>query len=163
MGNGSGRNADQTIPLLDGDIRGKRSSLSLATRGFMASLHGSVCLCQWVCEKATHCVCVCVGWVREIDNMMFTLGLLSRDCASIQPCCDTHHTSNLVPFIISLYSQRPHLVCYYQRSLLFPSMYVWNPTETNMSNTDNSAILVNPIVYIILKTCNPEIIHISDF
>lgn len=42
-------------------------------------------------------------------------------------------------------------------------MYVWNPSETNMSNVDNGAILVNPIVYIILKTYNPERIPISDF
>lgn len=119
-----------------------------------------VCLCQWVCEKKTNVG----GWGRgEIDNMMFTLGLSFWDCASIQACCDTHHTSNLVPFIITLYSQRPHLVCHYQRSLLFPSTYVWNPSETNMSHVDNSAILVNPIVYIILKTCNPERIPISDF
>lgn len=116
------------------------------------------CVCQRVCEKATN-----GGGKGEIDNIMFTLGLFFWECASIQPCCDTHHTSNLVPFIITLYSQRPHLVCYYQRSLLFPSMYVWNPSETNMSHIDNSAISVNPIVYIILKTHNPERIPISDF
>lgn len=115
------------------------------------------------CALASLCLCVCAcasGCVRkrqmggkgEIDNMMFTLGLFFWDCASIQPCCDTCHMSNLVPLIITLYSQRPHLACYYQRSLLFPSMYVWNPSETNTSTVDNSAILVNPIVYIILKT-----------
>lgn len=92
---------------------------------------------------------------------MFTLGLLFWDRASIEPRCDTHHTSNLVPFIITLYSQRPHLACHYQRSLLFSSMYVWNPSETNMSTVGNSAILVNPIVYTILKTCNPERILIK--
>ncbi len=32
-----------------------------------------------------------------------------------------------------------------------------------MSNIDNSAILVNPIVYIILKAYNLERIPISDF
>lgn len=31
-------------------------------------------------------------------------------------------------------------------------MYVWNSTETNMSTGDNGAILVNPIVYLLLKT-----------
>lgn len=104
-------------------------------------------LCQWVCERDKW---GCGG--GEIDNMMFTLGLFFWDCASIQPCCDTHHTSNLVVFVITLYSQRPRLACHYQRSLLFPSMYVWNPSETNMSTVDKSAILVNPIVYILLKT-----------
>lgn len=34
-------------------------------------------------------------------------------------------------------------------------MYVWDPSETNMSSADNSAISVNPIVYIIVKTYNP--------
>lgn len=117
----------------------------------------SVCLDTYVCEGDTN---------REkgrIDNIMFTLGLCCWDCASIQPCCDTHHMSNLVPFIITLYSQRPHLACYYQRSLLFPSMLVWNPSETNMSNADNRTILVDPIVYIILRVCSPERIPISDF
>lgn len=99
-----------------------------------------VCLgCELVC------VCVCVEEAKREgeegesarDNMMFTLGLFFWERASIQPCCDTHHTSNLAPFIITLYSQRPHLVCYYQRSSSFPSMYVRNPTETNMSNVDN--------------------------
>lgn len=104
-----------------------------------------------------------MGGTGETDNMMFTLGLFFWDCATIQPCSDTHHMSNLVPFIITLYPQRPHLACYYQRSLLFPSMCVWNPSETNMSNIDNSAILVNPIAYITLKTDNPERIPISDF
>lgn len=42
-------------------------------------------------------------------------------------------------------------------------MYVWNPTETNVSAADNGAILVNPIVYILLKTEDPERIPISDF
>lgn len=32
-----------------------------------------------------------------------------------------------------------------------------------MSKADNSAILVNPIAYIILKRHNPEKIPISDF
>lgn len=120
-------------------------------------LYACVCVSQWVCEKQTN------RGKGETDNTMFTFGLFFWDCASIQPCCDTHHTSNLVPFLITLYSQRPHLACYYQRSLLFPSMYVWNPSETNMSNIDNNAIFVNPIVYIILETYNPERIPISDF
>lgn len=43
MANGSGWNTNEAAPLLDGDIKGKGSSLSLTTLGFMASLHGSVC------------------------------------------------------------------------------------------------------------------------
>lgn len=76
----------------------------------------------------------------------------------MRACCDTHHISNLLPFIISLYSQRPHLTCYYQRSLLFPFMYVWNPTETNVSAADNRAILVHPIVYVLPKPEFPLVI-----
>lgn len=136
----------------------------------MVSLHGSVCARMLVFVHALVCVCISgratkrqSGGKGGIDNMMFTLDVLLWERASIQPCCDTHHTSNLVAFIITLYSQRPHLVCYYQRSLLFPSMYVWNPFETNMSHVDNGTILVNPIVYVLLRMCNPERIPISDF
>lgn len=133
MGNGSGKNANEPIP--PPGWRHQRQvelPLSIAAQGFMVSLHGSMCaralvfasvgLCQWVCEKEVN------GWGglggRGTHNMMFTLGLLFWDRATIQPRTDTHHMSNLVPFIITLYPQRPHLACYYQRSLLFPSMCV---------------------------------------
>lgn len=109
--------------------------------------------CSCARERETH------GGKGRIDNTMFTFALYFWDRASIQPCCDTHHMSNLVAFIITLYSQRPHLACYYQRSLLFPSMYVWSPSETNMSNADNSTILVDPIVYIILRVYSLENSH----
>lgn len=128
----SGSNANEPIPLLDGDIKAKWSSLARAM--------------QALCYHLSRCYDACISVQRERD--MFTLGLLFWDCGSIQPCCDTRHTSNLLPFIISLYSQRPHLVCYYQRSLLFSSMYVGNPSETSMSSMDNWAILVNPFVCI---------------
>lgn len=84
----------------------------------------------------------------EIDSRMFTF--FGTVPASSHMA--THYKIISVPFIIIHYSPRPHLVCYYQRSLLFPSMYVQHPSETNMSTADNHAILVNSIVYMKVKT-----------
>lgn len=50
MGNDSGKNANEPISLLDGDIkrRVELPPLSVATPGVMASLHGSMCSCIFV-------------------------------------------------------------------------------------------------------------------
>lgn len=42
-------------------------------------------------------------------------------------------------------------------------MYVWNPTESNVSATDNRAILVHPVVYVLPKNEEPERIPVGDF
>lgn len=42
-------------------------------------------------------------------------------------------------------------------------MYVWNPTETNVSAADNRAILVHAIVYTLPKTEDPERNLVGDF
>lgn len=132
------------------DTSKARGAPSLHTT--FTGLHGiitwfNMSLNPWFCVLERH------KWKEKgrVDNIMFTLALSFWDCASAQPCCDTHHIDNLVLFIITLYSQRPHLVCYYQRSLLFPSMYAWNPGETNTSIADNSTILGDPIAYTILR------------
>lgn len=124
------------------------------------SVHASVC---FVPARVSGCVKKRWGGGQRTDRRHDVyIRSVYWDCASMQPHCDTHHMSNLVPFIISLYSQRAHLACHYQRSLLFPSTCAWDPNETSMSTKDNSAILVNPIVYTIVKTYDAEIIPISD-